>query len=84
MLSVEPSVFKNAIGIKKEELLEEGLAGFVFAAPTGMISSKKIIQNIDFQRSESLDFLEQQKQSQLEAMEVSTRLLLLQKVQTQL
>lgn len=62
MLSVEPSVFKNAIGIKKEELLEEGLAGFVFAAPTGMISSKKIIQNIDFKRSESLDFLEQQKQ----------------------
>ncbi|MBL8323283.1 MAG: isochorismate synthase, partial [Acinetobacter sp.] len=62
MLSVEPSVFKNAIGIKKEELLKEDRAGFVFAAPTGMISSKKIIQNIDFKRSASLDFLEQQKQ----------------------
>ena len=61
MLSVEPSVFKNAIGIKREELLEEGIPGFVFATPTGMISSKKMIRNIDFERSENLNFLEQQK-----------------------
>lgn len=61
MLSVEPSVFKNAIGIKREELLEEGIPGFVFATPTGMISSKKMIRNIGFERSENLNFLEQQK-----------------------
>lgn len=61
MLSVESSVFKNAIGIKKEELLEQDLAGFIFATPTGIISSKKLIQNIDFNCSQELNFFEQQK-----------------------
>ena len=46
MLPVEPSVFKNMIGITKEDLIEADLAGFVFATPTGTISSKKLIKNI--------------------------------------
>ncbi|AOA58795.1 isochorismate synthase [Acinetobacter larvae] len=60
MLATEIDAFKNVIGIKREELFVENLAGFVFASPTGMISSKKIIQNIDFCRNQDLNFLQQQ------------------------
>ena len=60
MLPVEPSVFKNMIGITKEDLIEADLAGFVFATPTGTISSKKLIKNIHFERDENLSFEAQQ------------------------
>ena len=60
MLPVEPSVFKNMIGITKEDLIEADLAGFVFATPTGTISSKKLIKNIHFERDEKLSFEAQQ------------------------
>lgn len=61
MLPVEPSVFKNMIGITKEELIEADLAGFVFATPTGAISSKKLVENIQFDRDAALSFEDQQK-----------------------
>lgn len=60
MLPVEPSVFKNMIGITKEDLIEADVAGFVFATPTGAISSKKLLENIQFERDTALSFEEQQ------------------------
>lgn len=60
MLPVEPSVFKNMIGITKEDLIEADLAGFVFATPTGAISSKRLLENIQFERDTTLSFVEQQ------------------------
>src|SRR5690606_30240437 len=60
MLAVEPSVFKNMIGIAKENLIEAEVAGFVFATPTGTISSKKLLENIHFEREPTLSFVEQQ------------------------
>ncbi|MEZ2903969.1 isochorismate synthase MenF [Acinetobacter terrestris] len=60
MLAVEPSVFKNMIGIAKEDLIEAEVAGFVFATPTGTISSKKLLENIHFERKPALSFVEQQ------------------------
>lgn len=60
MLAVEPSVFKNMIGIAKENLIEAEVAGFVFATPTGTISSKKLLENIHFEREPALSFVEQQ------------------------
>lgn len=62
MLPIEPSVFKNMIGISKEALIDADLAGFVFATPTGIISSKKLIENIHFVREPSLSFVDQQKE----------------------
>ena len=60
MLPIEPSVFKNMIGITKEDLIEADLAGFVFATPTGTISSKKLLENIQFERQPELSFADQQ------------------------
>ena len=60
MLAVEPSVFKNMIGITRENLIEAEVAGFVFATPTGTISSKKLLENIHFERQPELSFVEQQ------------------------
>ncbi|OTG92143.1 isochorismate synthase [Acinetobacter sp. ANC 3813] len=60
MLPIEPSVFKNMIGITKEDLIEADLAGFVFATPTGTISSKKLLENIQFERQSKLSFADQQ------------------------
>lgn len=60
MLPVEPSVFKNMIGMTKDDLIEADLAGFVFATPTGAISSKKLLENIVFQHDQNLSFLAQQ------------------------
>lgn len=60
MLAAEPSVFKNMIGITKEDLIEAEVAGFVFATPTGTISSKKLLENIQFKRDSALDFVTQQ------------------------
>ena len=60
MLAAEPSVFKNMIGITKEDLIEAEVAGFVFATPTGTISSKKLLENIQFKRDSALDFVAQQ------------------------
>lgn len=60
MLAVEPSVFKNMIGITRENLIEAEVAGFVFATPTGTISSKKLLENIHFERQLELSFVEQQ------------------------
>lgn len=60
MLPIEPSVFKNMIGITKEDLIEADLAGFVFATPTGTISSKKLLENIQFKRLPELSFADQQ------------------------
>lgn len=60
MLAAEPSVFKNMIGITKEDLIEAEVAGFVFATPTGTISSKKLLENIQFKRDLALDFVAQQ------------------------
>ena len=60
MLPVEPSVFKNMIGIKKEDLIEEDVPGFVFATPTGTISSKKLVEQIEFDRQQNLSFQQQQ------------------------
>ena len=61
MLPVEPSVFKNMIAVNKGGLIEADVAGFVFATPTGTISSKKLIENIQFQRDAALSFEQQQK-----------------------
>ena len=60
MLPIEPSVFQNMIGIKKEELIEEDQPGFVFATPTGTISSKKLVEHIEFDRASHLNFNQQQ------------------------
>ena len=60
MLPIEPSVFLNMIGIKKEELIEEDQPGFVFATPTGTISSKKLVEHIEFDRASHLNFNQQQ------------------------
>ena len=60
MLLVEPSVFKNMIGMTKEGLIEADIAGFVFATPTGTISSKKLVANIEFEHDASLSFEAQQ------------------------
>lgn len=60
MLPVEPSVFKNMIGITKDDLIEADVAGFVFATPTGTISSKKLVESIQFERDTNLGFVEQQ------------------------
>lgn len=60
MLAVEPSVFKNMIGITRENLIEAEVAGFVFATPTGTILSKKLLENIHFERQQELSFVEQQ------------------------
>lgn len=65
MLPVEPSVFKNMIGITKEDLIETDVAGFVFATPTGAISSQKLLENIQFDRNTALSF-EQQQQAWLQ------------------
>lgn len=62
MLPIEPSVFQNMIGINKEELIEEDQPGFVFATPTGTISSKKLVEHIEFDRVSHLNFNQQQAQ----------------------
>lgn len=61
MLLVKPSIFKNMIGMHKEDLIEADVAGFVFSTPTGTISSQKLIQNLEFQRNHDLSFEMQQK-----------------------
>lgn len=74
MLPVEPSVFKNMIGITKDGLIEADVAGFVFATPTGTISSKKLIADIQFERNSAFGFEAQQQawlrqaQQQLQAL----------------
>ncbi|MGE8542282.1 MAG: isochorismate synthase [Acinetobacter sp.] len=41
-------------------MIEADLAGFVFATPTGTISSKKLLENIQFERQPELSFADQQ------------------------